>query len=293
GCDSALNLGYTYNSSNFDWIYGTAPPAVAFQVLRGALKFTGNNNDTVYICRNKTRVPLVGYKDLRMSVFNWYYSTNDPCWGNPANFRESYRFMAGLSRCGTPRIHPSGYITNYIFSGDPVTNQGWIQPGSDDQRFLMSTGPVNVAPNDTQVVVVAQLIARGTSNLNSITKLRELSAVVKNYYNTCYTTPAIGIEPISNEVPRDFKLYQNYPNPFNPTTTIRFEIPSLKGARGMNASLIIYDALGKEVATLVNEKLTSGAYEVDWNASNFASGVYFYKLTSDIYSETKKMVLTK
>ncbi|HEY3249678.1 MAG TPA: T9SS type A sorting domain-containing protein [Ignavibacteria bacterium] len=309
GCDSALNLGYTYNSTNNDPQYGNAPPAVGFLFLRGALKFTGNNNDTVFICRNKTRIPLIGYKDLKMSGFNWFGNTNDPQNGNPSNFRESFRYMSGFRRNGQPIVHPLGYITKYMFSGDPVTNTGWNQTGSgDDQRSILSTGPVNMAPGDTQVIVIAQPIARGTSNLNSITKLRELCALVKNYYNSCYTAPAIGIEPISNEVPGEFKLYQNYPNPFNPVTTIRFEIPLWRGVdadggRGVLTKLIIYDALGREVTTLVNEKLSPGAYEINWpacrscgagrDASDYPSGVYFYKLIAGDYSETKKMVLVK
>ena len=291
GCDSALNLGYTYNGTNNDPDYGTAPPAVAFLVLRGALRFTGNNNDTVYICRNKTRFPLVGFKDLKMSVFNWFAGSNDPCNGNPSTFRESFRFMTGYCRNGQPRVHPLGYITKYMFSGDPVTNTGWVQTFQDDQRFLVSTGPVNVAPGDTQVVVVAQLIARGTSNLNSITKLRELSAVIKNYYNTCYTSPPIGIEPISNQIPSEFKLHQNYPNPFNPVTKIRFEIPNAE--TDGNASLQVYDALGRLVKTLINQPLKAGEYEVNFDGTNLPSGVYFYQLLTNEFTQTKKMLMIK
>jgi len=292
GCDTVLNLGYTYNGTNNDPIYGSAPPAVGFLVLRGALRFTGNNNDTVFICRNKTRIPLAGYKDLKMSVFNWYNNTNDPVNGNPSNFRESFRYMSGFRRNGTPIMHPLGYVTKYIFSGDPVTNSGWIQTEQGDQRFILSTGPVNMAPGDTQVVVVAQVIAKGTSNLNSITKLRELCGVVKNYYNTCYTSPPIGIEPISNKVPAEFKLQQNYPNPFNPVTKIKFDIATV-GAVPRTVRLVIYDVLGREIATLVNEELQPGTYEVEWDASNYPSGVYYYRLVSADYSDTKKMVLIK
>jgi len=291
GCDSALNLGYTYNGTNNDPDYGVAPPAVAFLVLRGALRFTGNKNDTVYICRNKTRVPLVSYKDLKMSSFVWYYSSTHPCESQPNNFRESYRYMSGIKKCGIPILHPLGYITKYMFSGDPVTNQGWIMQSAEDQRFLMTTGPVNVPPGDTQVIVVAQLIARGSSNLNSITKLRELTQVVKNYYNTCYTSPAIGIEPVSNEIPKEFKLHQNYPNPFNPVTKIRFEIPNAE-THG-NASLQVYDALGRLVKTLINQPLKTGEYEVNFDGTNLPSGVYFYKLSAGDFTLTRKMVLIK
>ena len=100
------------------------------------------------------------------------------------------------------------------------------------------------------------------------------------------------ITPISSEVPEDFSLFQNYPNPFNPGTKIRFAIPNV-GTVPRTVRLIIYDALGREITTLVNEQLNPGTYEVDWDASNYPSGVYFYKLIADDYTATKKMVLIK
>jgi hypothetical protein len=100
-----------------------------------------------------------------------------------------------------------------------------------------------------------------------------------------------GIQPISNEIPAEYKLYQNYPNPFNPSTKIRFSIPPLEGVRGRK--LIIYDILGREVTSLVNEQLKPGSYEVEWNASDYSSGFYYYRLTTEDYSETKGMVLVK
>jgi hypothetical protein len=98
----------------------------------------------------------------------------------------------------------------------------------------------------------------------------------------------IGINPISNQVPEHYSLSQNYPNPFNPTTKIRFELP-----KSSFATIVVYDALGREVVTLVNEQLKPGTYEADWSADKIASGVYYYKLTAGGYTETKKMVLMK
>jgi hypothetical protein len=108
------------------------------------------------------------------------------------------------------------------------------------------------------------------------------------------------INPISNDIPKSFSLYQNYPNPFNPSTKIKFSIPatplSVENGEGQgvrNVQLIIYDILGREVAILVNEKLNPGTYEVEWDASNYPSGVYFYKLTVAGFSETRKMIFIK
>ncbi len=96
-------------------------------------------------------------------------------------------------------------------------------------------------------------------------------------------------------VPSAYNLSQNYPNPFNPSTKIRYAIPNvtLSGAEGSRVQLKIYDVLGNEVATLVNEEKSVGSYEVNFNASQLSSGVYFYKLNAGNFIETKKMILMK
>jgi|WetSurMetagenome_2_1015567.scaffolds.fasta_scaffold31945_2 hypothetical protein len=93
---------------------------------------------------------------------------------------------------------------------------------------------------------------------------------------------------IKTIVPDKFALFQNYPNPFNPKTSIKYSVPSIQYIR-----LNIYDILGKEVATLVNEKQSPGTYEVLFDGSMSPSGVYFYKLTAGDFSETKKMLMIK
>jgi len=103
----------------------------------------------------------------------------------------------------------------------------------------------------------------------------------------------IGIQSVTNVVPKSFLLYQNYPNPFNPVTTIQFLIPAPSPLERAGVRLVIYDLLGREAAVLVNEQLPPGTYEVEWNASNFSSGVYFYKLEAGDFLVTKKMVLLK
>lgn len=93
---------------------------------------------------------------------------------------------------------------------------------------------------------------------------------------------------LQNGEPSTYTLRQNYPNPFNPATTISFNIPKTGFV-----SLKVYDVLGNEAAILVNENLNANSYEVSWDASGFASGVYFYKITADGFTETRKMVLIK
>ncbi|HJY62963.1 MAG TPA: T9SS type A sorting domain-containing protein [Ignavibacteria bacterium] len=107
----------------------------------------------------------------------------------------------------------------------------------------------------------------------------------------------IGIEKTSTEIPSQFMLYQNYPNPFNPLTKIRFSLPSPSKGGVYKVSLIIYDILGRVVATLIpggQEGLSPGTYEVEWNASGFASGVYFYRmLVNGELINSKKLIILK
>ncbi|NOS85077.1 MAG: T9SS type A sorting domain-containing protein [Ignavibacteria bacterium] len=105
------------------------------------------------------------------------------------------------------------------------------------------------------------------------------------------TNTVIGIQTISNEIPNSFSLSQNYPNPFNPSTKIRFAIPYASSVA--QTFLSVHDILGREVTTLVNQQLSPGTYEVEWDASNYPSGLYFYKLTSSDFTETKRMILIK
>jgi hypothetical protein len=109
---------------------------------------------------------------------------------------------------------------------------------------------------------------------------------------------------VENEekLPQEFSLFQNYPNPFNPTTTIRFTIPTSplnptpyqgEEHRERLIKLKIYDVLGNEIVTLVNEEKPTGEYEVEFNGSNLSSGIYFYQLRTNNYISTKRMILLK
>lgn len=108
-----------------------------------------------------------------------------------------------------------------------------------------------------------------------------------HFYKNLFATPT-DIEDRNTELPINFTLSQNYPNPFNPATTIRFQLPE-----GGNTTLKIYDILGKEVTTLVNEYKTAGTHQVTFNATQLSSGIYFYTLQSGGNYITKQMMLIK
>ena len=96
--------------------------------------------------------------------------------------------------------------------------------------------------------------------------------------------------------PNEFSLEQNYPNPFNPSTSIRYTISSVIASATKQSQLVtlkVYDVIGNEVATLVNEEKPAGSYEVKFNAVGLSSGIYFYKLQAGNFIESKKMLLLK
>lgn len=162
----------------------------------------------------------------------------------------------------------------------------------------------NVNRNDlnAKLIAVSEKIKQGDQNsaikqlsaLNyQVDELVKSGKLVSEYGEslTCeinYIEANMSKFSTENEQPSSFALEQNFPNPFNPKTTIRFQIPD-----NAYVTLKIYDMLGNDIATLVNDKLEANVYEVQWDASRNSSGVYFYKLTAGNFVETKKMILVK
>ena len=302
GCDTTRQLGYCYNGEAVDcngtFRYPGVPPAVGFQWLNCS-----------------------GVNNLELKSFFNFKGTSVPgpnCESDPNGEQvPAYYLLRGIKKDRTPWVVPPGgqqNVTKYCYSGDPETGTGWTEglPGNPtgsiwncggpgvytgtyhninlmgDRRFCMSSGSDNniIHPNDTIKIMIAQFIAQGTSYLNSVTRLKILADTVKAF---CSRGFVIGTDKISSSVPERFMLFQNYPNPFNPTTNIKYQI-----AKNSNVSLKVYDILGKEVITLVNEKLQPGTYSTDWDATNYPSGVYFYQLIADgNVIDTKKMILLK
>jgi len=132
----------------------------------------------------------------------------------------------------------------------------------------------------------------GTSNnLNAVYMLNVLTGYACGNNGMVLKTTNGGVTGFvrtSKHIPDKFTLHQNYPNPFNPATKIKFEIP-----KAQFTSIIVFDILGREVSVLLNKQIKPGSYEVSWDASSFPGGVYFYKLITADFVETRKMVLIK
>jgi hypothetical protein len=141
-------------------------------------------------------------------------------------------------------------------------------------------GNSNGAPLD--IIIPSQ--SAGSKMLVTVTK--------QNYYRYSYTVPVVDPNSMLLSEPGsllNFQLSQNYPNPFNPITNIKFSIPKTD-----HVKLQIYNLLGEVVATLVAQKLSSGNYKYSWNATGFASGIYYYRLVTESgYEMNRKLVLLK
>ncbi|NUM63620.1 MAG: T9SS type A sorting domain-containing protein [Ignavibacteriaceae bacterium] len=120
---------------------------------------------------------------------------------------------------------------------------------------------------------------------NSITEIHEDN---NKGFSVLGASSVSGVDDEINIIPEDYVLYQSYPNPFNPSTTIKYSVPN-----DDNVSLKVFDILGREVELLVDEYKNAGTYSIEFNASRFASGVYFYQLQSGRFIETKKMILLR
>jgi hypothetical protein len=138
------------------------------------------------------------------------------------------------------------------------------------------SGPSNYPRTSNWYVNIASKTGAGTDSIVvTWAMLRDISIIN-------------GISQIGTEIPKQFSLDQNYPNPFNPVTNIRMNIP-----KSGHVSLKVFDITGREVSEPVNSQLSAGIYNVDFDASALTSGVYFYRLGAEGFSETKKMVLVK
>jgi hypothetical protein len=176
-----------------------------------------------------------------------------------------------------------------------AVSSGYILAGTKDSGiFASSNNGISWERFNAGFSAVPTVYAMLITNGN-------LLAGTKDYAVWRRNISEIEIINISSEIPERFQLFQNYPNPFNPVTKIKFSIPAPSSLERVGVRLLIYDALGRQVATLVNEKLQPGTYEVEFDGSKYASGIYYYRFSSGDpslspgkgYSITKKMVLIK
>jgi len=168
---------------------------------------------------------------------------------------------------------PEDLIGNYFATASRLPEPGNISAVTEWSIFGLEDGLYDWSVRAVDAAYVGGAVSSGTFQVGAPTSVED-----------------------ENNLPDDFSLKQNYPNPFNPSTKIKFTIPSI-GKNGTKQSiqmiLKVYDVLGNEITTLVDEQKPAGFYEIDFNGSNLASGIYFYKIQAGNFSETKKMMLIK
>ncbi len=196
GCDTLLSLGYVYNATNNDEIYGAVPPAVGYDFFQGPI-VPGAPTDTALV--SGTRVP--GFKNLPMTSYNRYINGTDP----DSRFA-SYNYMKGLNKDGSP-LHmnedPAQPITRFFFPGDPLTDQGWIDQAQADKRIMLSSGPFTMAPGDEQEVVVGLIVAQGSDRLSSLNLLKSYDDQAQKVFNANFALPSAPPRPVLYARPYD------------------------------------------------------------------------------------------
>ncbi|MEO8665919.1 MAG: SBBP repeat-containing protein [Ignavibacteria bacterium] len=228
-------------------------------------------------------VYVTGYSSKTFGNYDYatikYNSDGDSLWVKRYNGSVNWNDVArSLVIDGSANVYVTGYSREFT-GGDNYTTIKYNSSGI--QQWLTSyTGSINNSEDARSIAL------DGAGNVY-VTGYSSTDTTLWDYATVKYTQ-TVGINQISIEIPEQFKLEQNYPNPFNPVTNLEFAISDLGFV-----SLKVYDVNGREVAILVNEQLQPGTYKTDFNGSNFTSGIYFYRLETNEFIETKKMILVK
>jgi hypothetical protein len=191
---------------------------------------------------------------------------------------EALKDSAGLSQNGIIPVQKTFYFDALANGYNPTQEKPEGLAILNDSTFVLT--------NDNDYSINSPNIDGVIVNINSVTTAYRFR-VTGNLKIAGFVPPLIGLTPITKVADR-FTLSQNYPNPFNPNTNIKFSLPKQSLVK-----LKVFDLLGREVASLVDEQLNVGVYSVDFNASKLASGVYFYKLSASEFTTTMKMILVK
>ncbi len=274
GCDPDDNVFYCYNCDPLDTDYGSSPPAVGVRLIEGPI--VPSEGDTAYV----DGLPVPDHRNLGLYSFNRYVNPL-----GPDNWRDSYRFMTGLTKDGSALLDHQGNPTRYFGYGDPVAGTGFLDSDPCDRRMMANIGPFTFRPDDTQQVVIKISVGQGSDHLNSITKLRQILAYVPDV-----TDVEDGMPP---SLPAEFSVEQNYPNPFNPSTMITYSLPSR-----VEVTVTIFNILGRRVTALHQGWQSAGDHTVVWEGTDdsgnrLASGVYFYRVRADDEVQSRKMMFLK
>lgn len=265
----------------------------------------GKNYVSVGSNRPQTLFSVDGNNYSSPRVFNWdinsphVISVTSP--QTFANTRYVFENWSNGSNDLTQNINVNSSTSNYTanfktqFKFSVFTNPGGLPVTiTSANEFIDSGATLNVSVSPTTLVHNGQTlyfqrwIGGGNGSYTGTNPTFEITSMDNYISEVVLYDTIVSVSQLGSEIPDKFELYQNFPNPFNPETKIKFDIP----AAG-NVKLTVYNMLGETVAVLQNGFLNYGRFESSWNASQFASGVYFYKLEAENFVSIKKLVLLK
>ncbi|MBZ0203975.1 MAG: T9SS type A sorting domain-containing protein [Ignavibacteria bacterium] len=244
----------------------------------------GTNNSRIYYSTNYGLTWIIQSTSPEVnSTAVWFYA-HDSTYGNlggdsllkTTNSGSNWEFIHPSA--GSGKISGFTWGNFYVESSFPPSIQWYVR--NDNKIYVFGGGnivPIYIAPSG-----VYRYLSDHFNFGETVYAVRSNGGITK------FSTYIVSVQQISTEIPERWLLSQNYPNPFNPNTHIGFRI-----AESGLVRVTVFDALGKEIQTLVNQELQPGTYDVDFNGTDMPSGVYYYKIESGSFAETKKMVLIK
>lgn len=301
GCDTTIQSAFTYNNGP-DEMFEDITPAIFYTLIQGPSVKTNSLSDTAFINYG----PLIGSNILPgySNVGIGSHTIPGISRGTDYDYRIAQRYLSlGKDLIGYPfnifgdtiygkviDINCHDVNTKFWFSGDPVNQTGWLNIKPYDQRQYLNTEKFKLVKDEPQDLIVAYSVGQGYFDVPSLSVGREIAKIAieecrHNFPNS------LDFDPSQKEPPElnyNYRLEQNFPNPFNPTTKIKYSV-----AQSQFITLKVFSPLGKEVKTLVNTFIKPGNYEITFDASQLASGVYFYRLSAGDFVQTKKMMVLK
>ncbi len=257
------------DESSTDETFGADEQAKAITYLNSGGKLFVNGSEVAYDL-DRASGPSTSDRDFFHNYLHASFAGDDAnvytINGTAATFMNGVSFTFGDTLQGSPYVEDYPDYMNAINGASSIV-----------AAYTGGAGAMVAAPNTVVLGIPFETIHTKANRDAVMTKVLNYLGIVTSV-----------VESDEHSIPAQFTLEQNYPNPFNPSTTIRFSIIE-KGP----ATLKIYDILGKETAVLLDQELNAGKYSVQWNAKAFASGIYFYRLTTTSHSDVKKILLSK
>ena len=247
----------------YNTLWATPPEELTFAAWfnamstdEGKIVYHGDNGEFQLLAINDTAVSSVHLSSGWQNV-----------WSSAST--ESWHFLVGVWKKGEGHLI---YLDNNLIDSVGVPDEALLDVGANYQPSIGSYAR-----------------ATGIYFEGFIDDIRIYGrALTPGEIDVLYNEGTSAVELVGSVNPKEFELLQNYPNPFNPSTTISFSIPEAS-----YVSLKVFNSLGEEVEILVSKELSVGNYKYDWNPVKLPSGIYFYKLQTENFAETKKMILLK